>query len=479
MAITRIIFWLGYAAIMMSALLGIAMLSAFMMLDFFMVVVMGTIAVSVFGVGALFVLTTAKTPSRETNSDALLFLLLFWALAPLIGALPFWIALPEAGLVRSYFTSVSAMTTTGANAFVIDDLPPTIILWQSILQFIGGVSVATFAVVVLAALNLTGTGVHRSNLFTLKTGDLFARLFGIGRVIGGIYLFVASVCFILMTLSGTDVFDALCLSLSGVSTGGMTPRSDDMFLYVPRVSAFVLAVTCALGAVNVSVLWDVLRMRNWRNTRRLLSNIEHRTLAAIGLSLILLGIFYAGIQNLFPVLLEAVFFVSSAGFIYDPISLEQIPSVILISLALVGGAALSTAGGLKVIRIILLFKHLSTDISRLSHPSRVLPVVFKRRAIPDRAFLSIWMYFFGYTLVFGAGIVSLGAVGLTFEDATTVSAAALSNIGPLLPATLPDSGLTWLEMSSAQMLVSLCLMLIGRVEVLAVLVLMTPSFWRQ
>lgn len=479
MAVTRILLWLGYAAIMMSALLGFTMLSALFMLDIRMAVVMFSVGVGVFALGALFVLTTAKTPAQETNSDALLFLLLFWLLAPFISALPFWVAQPEAGLVRSYFNAVSAITTTGANGFITDNLPPTLIVWQSVLQFIGGISVATFAVVVLASLNLTGTGVHRSNLFTLKTGDLFTRLFGIGRVITGIYLFVASICFILMTLSGTPVFEAFCLSLSAVSTGGMTPRSEDLFLYVPGFAAFVLALCCALGAINVSVLWDVLRMRNWRNTRRLLSNIEHRVLLFIGLSLTLIGLFYAGVQNFFPLFLEAIFFVSSAGFIYDPISLEQIPSVILISVALVGGAALSTAGGLKVIRIILLFKHLGTDINRLSHPSRVLPVSFKRSTIPDRAFLSIWMYFFGYTLIFGAGIVSLGAVGLTFPDATTVSAAALSNIGPLLPATLPESGLNWVEMSSAQMLVSAGLMLIGRVEVLAVLVLITPSFWRQ
>lgn len=449
------------------------------MLDFNMVVVMGSVGVGVFALGALFVLTTVNTPSQETNSDALLFLLLFWLLAPIIGSLPFVIAQPDAGWVRSYFTAVSAITTTGATGYVTDNLQPTLIVWQSVLQFVGGVSVATFAVVVLASLNLTGTGVHRSNLFTLKKGDLFTRLFGIGRVIAGIYLFVASICFILMTLTGTPVFEAFCLSLTGVSTGGMTPRSEDMFLYVPGLAAFVLAISCALGAVNVSVLWDVLRMRNWRNTRRLLSNIEHRVLAFIGLTLTLIGLFYAGLQNFFPTLLEAIFFVSSAGFIYDPISLEQIPSVILISVALIGGAALSTAGGLKVIRIILLFKHLGTDISRLSHPSRVLPVSFKHRSVPDSAFLSIWMYFFGYTLIFGAGIVAMGAVGLTFPDATTVSAASLANIGPLLPATLPESGLTWVEMSSAQMLVSAGLMLIGRVEVLAVLVLITPSFWRQ
>lgn len=476
---TRIVYWLGCAVILISVLMGATALAAFIMVDLEMVAVMGVTSISLAVFGCLFVLTTSKTPSRETNSDALVFLILFWGVIPMTAALPYWLTFPELGFLRSYFTSVSALTTTGANGYVVETLPATLILWQSLLQFFGGVCVATFAVVILAALNLTGTGVHRSALFTLKKGELFGRLIGIGRVIAGVYALIASICFILMALGGAPVFEALCLSLSGVSTGGMTPRSEDLFQYIPRFSVFVLALACGLGAMNVSVVWDAIRVRNWMYVRRLVTNIEHRTLIAMGLALTLCGVFYAGLQNLFPLFVEAIFFVSTAGFIYDPISLEQIPSVILISAALVGGSALSTAGGLKIIRVVLLFKHLATDISRSSHPSRVLPVQFKQRRVPDRAFLSIWLYFFGYTLVFGAGIVCLGAAGLDFIDATSVSGATLSNIGPLLPTTLPDTGLTWPDLTNMQMLVSSGLMLIGRVEVLAVLVFISPSFWRQ
>lgn len=479
MAVTRIILWIGYALVMMAGLMGLALLGALFLFDYQTAVIMVVTGLAVLVFGALLIFSTAQTPSRESNSDALLFLLLFWIFIPLIGAIPFLVYSPDIGWIQAYFEAVSMLTTSGASSFIPENLPPAMLLWQAILQFFGGVSVATLAVVILAALNLTGTGVHRSNLFTLRKGELFERLMAIGRVVFGIYLFIASLCFILMTVSGTQVFDALCLSLSAVATGGMTPRSDDLALYIPRISAFVLAITCALGAMNVSVVWDVLRQRNIRNIRRIFTNIEHRTLLSISAALFLLGILYAGLQNIYPVFLEAIFFISSAGFIYDAISLEQIPSVILIAIALIGGSALSTAGGLKVIRIVLLMRHLSTDIKRLSHPSRVLPVTFRNSAIPDRAFLSIWMYFFGYTLVFGLSILCFGAVGLDFVDATAASAASLANMGLLLPATLPESGLTWVEMTPSQMMVSSMLMLIGRVEVLAVFALLTPSFWKE
>jgi len=186
-----------------------------------------------------------------------------------------------------------------------------------------------------------------------------------------------------------------------------------------------------------------------------------------------------GPSHAYTLLIESMFFVSTAGFDYDVIGIEMLPSVVLISVALIGGSALSTAGGLKIIRILLLFRHLFTDLGRLTHPSRLIPVNFRGEHIPDRAFLSVWMYFFGYTLFFGLAILALGATGLGFEDAVVTGAASLSNIGPLLPATMPESGLTYADFSASQKMISAITMLIGRVEVLAILILFIPSFWQR
>ncbi|MEM7730875.1 MAG: potassium transporter TrkG, partial [Pseudomonadota bacterium] len=157
----------------------------------------------------------------------------------------------------------------------------------------------------------------------------------------------------------------------------------------------------------------------------------------------------------------------------------MVPAPILIATALIGGSALSTAGGIKIIRLLLLFRHLGTDVARLSHPSRVKPIEFRGRAVKDDAFLSIWMYFFGYSLCFAIGALFLAASGLNLEDALAVSAATLANIGPLLDLTLPSSGLRYAEFTGLQMTLAAGLMLIGRVEVLVALSLLVPSTWRQ
>ena len=246
-----------------------------------------------------------------------------------------------------------------------------------------------------------------------------------------------------------------------------------------RDSAFILALFAVLGAMNIALIWDCIRLRRWQSCLSLFQNVESRGIFVLIGAVFIAGLALIGPSQLFTILIESMFFASSAGFNYDVIGLEMLPSAILIALALIGGSALSTAGGVKIIRLLLLFKHLSTDLGRLTHPSRLIPVTFNGEHIPDRSFLSIWMYFFGYTLFFGLSILSLGATGMVFEDAVVTGAASLSNMGPLLDYSFSESGLTYAGFNNVQKLISSIIMLIGRVEVLAVLVIFAPSFWQR
>jgi trk system potassium uptake protein TrkH len=478
MSINRILFWIGRTLLLCTALFGVSSLVALFARDFSGAIHMASFGISVGVFGYLLIMLSEGFDSRETKSEALLFLILFWLLMPAILSLPFRYMGASPTILAAYFESVSAFTTTGASSLNPDELSPILLFWRSLVQWIGGVSVATFAVVILAAVNQTGTGVHKSMLFTLQGGKLFNRLSKIGTLVAGVYLFLALIGFILMTLGGTSTFDALCLALSGVSTGGLTPRAGPLQLYVPPFAATVLAILCVFGAMNLAVIWDMLRLRKARSVARLILNVEHRALFVILFILVLIGVLFSGLSSFGDLILDSAFFVSSAGFQYQVISLDLIPPVILITFALTGGSALSTAGGVKLIRILLLFRHLGTELSRLSHPSRVIPVSFRNRIIPDSAFLSIWMYFFAYTLAFGVGIAAFGVVGLGLDDAIASSAASLSNVGPLLGLTLPESGLTYAQFTNGQMSVSIVLMLLGRMEVLAALALILPNFWK-
>ena len=477
MAFSRIFLWLGYAFIFYASLMLFTAGSGMFLGEIPVAAIFFGLSLLLALAGLVIVFTSQNAPTKENTRDVLIFLFLFWTLIPLIASVPYSVLNVTSNWIGAYFESVSAITTTGASTLVPENLPRTMLLWRSILQWSGGCIVATFAVVLLAALNLSGTGVHKSIFFTLQKGELFSRLVGIGRVIAALYLAFAGLCFFFLVLTGTPPFEALCLSLSGISTGGLTPRSGPLESYVSNIGGIVLAITCLLGGANISIIWDFVRRRNRSTFRELFFNVEHRGTFVIAAILIITGFFFLGHMHIHTIMVEAAYMASTAGFDYHVLGIDMISPSILITFALVGGSALSTAGGIKIIRMLLLLRHLRTDLDRMSHPSRVMPVQFQGRKIEDKAFLSIWMYFFGYTLVFAFGIIALGAAGLDFTYAVSASASALSNMGPLLSATTPD--ISYSDMNPLTHGILIVIMLLGRIEILAAFAAIAPSQWRR
>lgn len=477
MAVSRIFLWLGLTTLYFAGLMLLTSVLGLIFGEFKQAQVFFGLSCVIGVAGAIVYFTAQNAPNKESTRDALVFLFLFWVLMPIVTSLPYVGLIGVGGLGTAYFESVSALTTTGSSTLIPEEISKSLLVWRSFLQWSGGVFTASFAVVIFAAVNLSGTGVHRSVLFTLRKGELFSKLLHIGRVIAFVYTIFALVCFILLTIFGTPAFEAFCLALSAVSTGGLAPRSGELAGYVSNIGGIVLAITCLLGAANIALLWEVIRRRNASSLRELFLNVELRSTFVIIALLIILGFFYVGHMHLHTLIVEAAYMATTTGFDFHIIGVDILPSSILIAIALIGGSALSTAGGVKIIRILLLMRHLRTDLDRMSHPSRVMPVRFQGQIIEDKAFLSIWMYFFGYTLVFAAGIIALGAAGLEFTHAVAACASALSNMGPLLAATYPE--LTFEAMSPVTRFVLTVIMLLGRIEVLAAFTVISPSLWRN
>ena len=477
MAVSRIFLWLGYTVLFFSGLMLVTSIFGFSVGEYAQAQNFLGLASLAGVLGGIVYFTAQNAPNTESTRDALVFLFLFWLIIPIITCLPYLSLGSVPNIGAAYFESVSAITTTGASTLIPEEMTKSLLVWRSLLQWSGGVIAAIFAIVILAAVNLSGTGVHRSVLFTLRKGELFSRFLRIGWVVALVYLLVSIICFILLVVFGTPAFEAFCLALSAVSTGGLTPRTGTLESYVSNIGGIVLAMTCILGAVNIAVLWDIVRRRNKTSLREFFLNVEHRGLFAVIAIIIIIGFFYSGHMHLHTMIVEAAYMASTTGFDFHIVGVDVLPPSLLIALALIGGSALSTAGGVKIIRVLLLFRHLRTDLNRMSHPSRVLAVRFQGEIIEDKGFLSIWMYFFGYTLVFAMGIMALGAAGLEFTHAVAACAGALSNMGPLLAATYPE--LTYASMSPLTLFVLTIIMLLGRVEVLAAFAVISPSLWRN
>lgn len=477
MAFTRIISWFGYSLMLCALMMAATMLVAFSVGELSAIIFYGFWAMILSATGGVFYLISYNITASETYRELLWFFLLFWMLMPVILALPYIYFVPSLHFLEAYFESVSAFTTTGASRLVAESLPQTLLFWRSLLQWVGGVSAISFAAVILVSLNMTAVSVHRSVLFSFQPGTLFSHLLHVLGMVVSLYGLITLVCCVLLILSGNNVLESLCLALSGISTGGLTPRSGPLESYVSPFGGFVLALTSLIGAMSFVVLWQAVRQRKSHDIRRMVSSIEHRMLGVIILFLFLSSLFFVPYRNVPALCLDIVFFVSSTGFGYAASSLEFIPMAVLVACALIGGASLSTTGGLKLMRLLLLVRHILTDMQRLTHPSRIVPIEFQQQIVPDKDFLSIWMYFICFTLAFGLAIVCLAISGLGLEQAIVSGAATLANMGPLL--SVQDIGLTYADFSIWQLSLLSLIMLVGRVEVVAVLAIFSTGLWRK
>jgi len=405
-------------------------------------------------------------------------LLLAWTLAPLVAALGF---VGPGGLTYpdALFEAVSAATTTGASLLDPAAAPSTLILWRSLLEWAGGYLSILMILVILVALNLTGPGVHRSTLFTIGQEGLFRRFSHITGVAGVIYLLVTAAAFFGLAVSGAEVLDALNLALSAPATGGTSPSPGAVSDYVPDGGLIVLGVVLFLGSVNYALLWEAWRDSVMRGD--IVRDPETRGLAGAVLAIFAVlmltgsGVRFADFAERFH---DAVALISTSGRFADPDAMRALPPTLLMAAVLIGGSALSTAGGLKIIRVILLVRHARVELRKLSYPSSIQLVRFRDRIIPDSTFVSLWIYFLGYTGVLALLIVGVGAAGEGLDIAAPAAVAALSNAGPLFYVTGPEA-VGYGDLSPAARWVLAAGMILGRMEVLAALAAVAPGLWRR
>lgn len=420
--------------------------------------------------------------SLEVDSgprEAVVLLIGAWTLPSLVASLGFLGVGGIGGLHDAIFEAMSATTTTGASLLSEESAPRAVILWRSLLEWGGGYLSILTVLVVLVALNLSGPGVQRTTLFTLGDSDLFRRLAQITRTAGVIYGLATLITFILLTLTGLTFFEALCLALSTPATGGGGPRADALGAYVPLSGQLVLAFALLAGAVNYALLWEALRDDVMRTD--IVKDPETRGLIGGIFILTVILLFYGtGLSpaRLISALHDAAAIVSTSARFTSPELVDRLPPTLLMAFVFVGGSAVSTAGGIKIIRFLLLFWHARLELRRLSHPSGVQYVTFRGRRIAGGMFVSLWIYFLGYLGVLGGLMIGITLFGASFEQAVPASIAILSNAGPILDVTSVEP-ISYLDFTPASRWVMAAGMALGRMEVLAAIAAFAPGLWRR
>jgi len=403
-----------------------------------------------------------------------------WAVLPVFGALPFMLGATQASFTDAYFEAMSGLTTTGTTVFEgLDDLPAGLLLWRAILQWLGGLGIIIVALVFLPVMRVGGMQFFTSEGFD-TLGKVLPRAVDISRGVINVYLALTLLCVGVYLLLGLSAFDATAHALTTISTGGFSTR-DASFGAFTAPAQYACVVFMILGSVPFVRLMQGLR----GDVAPLFRDIQARTFFRwIVYALAVLAAYELVVSGH---LSEAVFrerlfnmvsiFTGTGYGDGDVTAWGAGPFVVLIAVGAIGGCTGSTSCSVKVFRYQILFSAIGVQLKRIFHPNSVVLLRHGGRRVDPDVLHSVMTLLTVFVLLFGLFTVSLELVGLTFTESLTAAWTALFNVGPAFGPSVGPTGAVHAFPEAAKWLMSLA-MLVGRLEVISVLVLILPAFWR-
>ncbi|CAM4120584.1 TrkH family potassium uptake protein [Kerstersia similis] len=442
-----------------------------------------------FGLGVLFWLLGRWRRGELRPRDGFMLVSVVWVSLPALAAIPLYLYFLRAGtpitVAHAYFEAMSGLTTTGATALTgLDSLPMSINLWRTTLVWLGGMGILVLAVAVLPLLGVGGHQVFRAEVpGPIKDEKLTPRIAETAKALYAIYVSISLVCFVCYRFAGLSWFDSWTHMSSTMGLGGFSTY-DDGFMHFdsPAVEA-VAMVFMLIAGINFATHFQAFRFRSFRPYRRCPEAIPY--LATL-LSLCVLVSAYLYWHYPHDGVLDALrkgFFNTisvgtTTGFANTDYALW--PILLPLTMLLAGSfctSAGSTGGGIKMIRVVLLFKQARQEMRSLLHPHAVMPVRVAGRIVPQRLMISILAFMLLYVLSMGVFSALMLMSGLDALTALTAVFAMINNIGPGLGAVGPMGN--YAGMTDFQAWICTFAMLIGRLELFTVLVLFLPDFWRR
>jgi trk system potassium uptake protein len=415
--------------------------------------------------------------------DGFLIVAAFWSVLGTFGAAPLYFSdTLSLSFTDAVFESVSGLTTTGATVLTgLDTLPVSILYYRQQLQWLGGMGIIVLAVAVLPMLGVGGMQLYRAETpGPVKDTKLTPRITETAKALWYVYLAFTITCMLSYRVAGMGWFDALCHAFSTVAIGGFSTH-DLSIAYFDSPAIDLVAVFFMFAAgINFS-----LHFFAWRyvSVKHYFQDPEFRaySMMLIVLSCVVIAslFFYRGFDapgdTLVNGLFQAVSIATTTGFTTENFAIwpAALPALLIFA-SFVGGSAGSTAGGIKVIRWLLVYKQGMREIMRLVHPSAEIPVKLGNSAVPHRVVDAVWGFFSVYIIVFGIMLLAMMSTGLDQVSAFSAVAATLNNLGP----GLGEVASGFMSLTDTAKWISVAGMLLGRLEIFTLLVLITPTFWR-
>ncbi|MGR3985354.1 MAG: TrkH family potassium uptake protein [Gammaproteobacteria bacterium] len=436
-----------------------------------------------FALGAACWLPSRRAAGELRLSDGFIAVVLFWTVLSAMGAVPLLLLrAPNLGVIDALFESVSGLTTTGATILSgIDALPPSILYYRQQLQWLGGMGIVVLAVAIMPMLGVGGMQLYRAETpGPVKNNKLTPRITETAKGLWYVYLGLTLACAICYYFAGMNWFDAVGHAFSTIAIGGFSTHDASLGYFDSNAVNLVAMVFMLLSGLNFALHFTALRSRSCAVYLR-----DPEARAYFGLLLAVLALSVAALLRyhefdhagdaLMQGAVQAVSIATTTGFTTSEFSAwPGFLPVMLILASCIGGCAGSTAGGMKVVRMILLYKQGAREISKLVHPSALMPVKLGGKAVPDDVINAVWGFLSLYILSYVLLLLLMLAAGADPVTAFSAVTACLNNLGPGLGAVAQN----YAAVSDMGKMVLTFAMLLGRLELFTLLLLFTPVFWR-
>lgn len=413
-----------------------------------------------------------------SNKDVFLVIVLSWIMTSIFGSLPFYYSGFFDSYTNALFEAVSGVTTTGATILNnVESLPKSILFWRAFLQWIGGLGIVVFTIALLPLLGVSGEKLFNVEYPGPSSEKITPRIKDTARLLLGFYIGFTFLEFTLLSYS-MPFFDAICHALTTMPTGGFSTFNDSINSQSDYVKSVIL-LFMIIGGTNFALHFRSLKvgLRSYVRDREFLYYIGLVALASV--SILLASYSYDEGSNTLDTTFQVVSILTSTGYTATDYSAWQpfIKQFLLFGLMFVGAMGGSTSGGIKLIRIVAIIKYARMELKRSLHSKAIIPIRIGKKVIPDEVIRKTIAFFLFYVAFFFIASFCFVLLGDDLQSALGAAASGMGNIGPSLGAYGAMDN--YLSMPIVGKYIMMFCMLLGRLEIFAVLVLFTKTFWRS
>ena len=430
--------------------------------------------------GTLFFLSNLDHDKRLNLQQAFLLTALSWLSIALFGSLPFVFSNVEFSFTNAFFESMSGITTTGSTIIPnLESIPKGILLWRAILQWLGGIGVIVMAITLMPIMNVGGM-----QLFQVSNSDSSEKILPKSKEIALRLIYIYSGLTVLCALSykilGMNIFDSLTHSMTTIATGGFSNYNDSIGFFNSisiEISAMIFII---LGSLPFIAYIKFLS----GNNKILISDVQIKTFIKIIIfSIIILSIYLSFVDpnqiNLRSIFFNVISILTGTGYVnaqYD--NWGSFPIILFLALMFIGGCAGSTTCGIKIFRIQILYSFIVNQLKKIIYPKGIFVLKYDQNPVDNKFISSIISFIYLYLVIFFIITALLSLSGLDFITAISGAATSISNVGPGLGSIIGPNG-NFSSLPDISKWILTLGMILGRLELFAILVLFLPSFWRN